>query len=88
MVSDYSSLHGVPWYNRMDNVVLKTVLFILIMLIVIGLPGVVVYAFIAFLNDDTMTDAVLWTNAKAMRYPNFTVCNAGFFDVGRMEGWY
>ncbi len=65
---------------------MRTLIALLSMVILVGLPLVVVTESLKYQRDDTILDAVEWKVATNITYPNITVCDAKFFERTLLEG--
>ena len=85
-MSDWSSCHGVAWYNRSTIFIVRITAFVLIVVIMLGLPALIILELVQFLGDVRLSDTVLYTAAEVIRYPNITFCHSRYFDTQRMQG--
>ena len=89
MVSDYSSMHGFAWYNRVENHCLRCLGFILSVMIILGLPMTLIHLVKQFLQTELISNFVEWKTAKNIYYPHITVCNPKYFDTRFLRSkWY
>ncbi len=86
LVADWSSCHGVAWYNRTSVNFIRVSAFALIMVIMLGLPAVILLELVDFVRDVRLSDTVFYTSAEVIRYPNLTFCHSRYFDKDRMQG--
>ncbi len=60
--------------------------FVLIFVVMLGLPAILILELLSFIQEVNVSDAVLYTTAEVIRYPNLTVCHSRYFDKARMQG--
>ena len=86
LVSRQSSVHGLVWYSRVDRLAVKTVIFFMVMAIMVGLRLLVGFEFTSFITDESYSDTTAIRTARAIKYPNITLCHGKFFDLQKMAG--
>ncbi len=79
-------MHGMPWYARTNSPLLRCVLLLASTAVISALVAVIIKQAVIYSRDDTVRNAVEWRTARAIAYPNITVCNAKFFEKTRLEG--
>ncbi len=59
LVSEWSSCHGVVWYNRFYTGHLQKSAFALMLALMMGLPAIIIMELVTFVREVRLSDAVL-----------------------------
>ena len=81
-----TSLHGIVWYDRVENKFLKSMIFLITVLIIIGLPVILIGQILDYQDDKTVLTSVDLVKSLNVTYPNITICHPRFFDVEKLQG--
>ena len=84
-LSNYSSFHGVGWYNRTGSMSVKTGILLMAFLVIFGLPVAVIVQSVAFYKSTSVHNDIEWRQADRINYPNITVCHSKYFDSRKLS---
>ena len=85
-LAENTSLHGIVWYDRVENKFLKSMIFLISVLIIIGLPVILIGQILDYQDDKTVLTSVDLVKSLNVTYPNITICHPRFFDVEKLQG--
>ena len=83
---DWTSVHGLVWYTRIDSPLVKGVCICVAVVIIIGLPVFLAQQTIDFASTKSVLNSFDFITADSLPYPNVTVCHPRFFALDKMEG--
>jgi hypothetical protein len=85
-ICSLSSLHGFNWYTRTENVMLKSVILFVCIVILFAMPVVIVQQLVEFMSSNKQQVNVEFKRHDSLSYPNITMCHPKYFDSRLMEG--
>ena len=85
-LAENTSLHGIVWYDRVENKFFKSIICFISALIIIGLPVILIGQILEFQEDKTVLTSVDLVKSLNVTYPNITICHPRFFDVEKLQG--
>ena len=85
-IVDYSSLHGLSWYNHFKSNIIKTFIFVWALAAMIGLPVLITVELRKFLFYSSILSSTEWAQEKNVSFPNLLICNPFYFNKTKMNG--
>ena len=85
-IANYSSIHGLVWYERSTNPYFKAFMMLVYLMILILLPTVIGLELRNLLVDPEIGTAISRGESLNETYPIITLCHPGFFDSQKLAG--
>ena len=84
-VSDQTSLHGLIWYTRVQNIWIRLIIVLAVITIVFGMPAFITFKLYFWSFDQSLITTIEPISDPYVKYPVITFCNPGLFKKSFLE---
>ena len=84
-VSDQTSLHGLIWYTRVQNIWIRLIIVLAVITIVFGMPAFITFKLYFWSFDQSLITTIEPISDPYVKYPVITFCNPGLFKKSSLE---
>ena len=85
-LAENTSLHGISWFTKVENKIIKYSIFLFSALIIFGLPWILIGQMIEYQKDVSILNSVDYVKNVNLSYPNLTICHPSYFDMDKLKG--
>ena len=80
-----SSLHGLVWYTRVQNIWIRLIILLAVIITVFGMPSFVTFKLYLWSFDDSLVTTSEPRSDPYVKYPVITFCNPKLFMKSALE---